>query len=97
MGTVVVSGTAGFVWQFDRPTLGVSVRHPTFPTGANHGSEGKTVDHCADGCNVTRRQGHTRVLASLVQTGGVVRTVAINVTLWLRFWHHGELLGSTGD
>jgi len=96
VGAVIIPSTARGVGKVHRLTLGAGVWHPTLSTGTDHGPEGKAVDNCTDGCDVARREGHTRILASLVQTGSVIRTVTIHITLWLWLCHIWSLLGFAG-
>lgn len=96
VGAVIIPSTARGVGELHRLALGAGVRHPTLPTGTDHRPEGKAVDNCADGRDVTRREGNTRILTSLVQTGSVVRTVTIHIALWWRLGHIWGVLGFAG-
>lgn len=82
---VIVSSTARRIGQFNWNTGGVCGRHPTFPTGADHCSKGETINYSTYGSDMAGGESDTRVLAPLVKTGSVVRTVAVKPTLWFRF------------
>ncbi len=98
VGTVIVPSAAGRVGQLYRPTSGVlRVRHPTLPTGADHGAEGQAVHHRAACCHVTRREAEAGILAALVEAGRVVRAVAVHATLRLQVGDVRLLLGRAGD
>lgn len=82
--TIIISSTPGLIRQLHWFTLSICVRDPSFSAGADHGAEWETVDHGADGSDVTGGQGQAGVLTPLVEAGGVIRTVTVCVALWLR-------------
>lgn len=88
VGTVIISGAAGRVGQLHWLALGVGVGQPALPAGTHHSPEGQAVHHRADCCDIARGQGQAWVLASLVEAGGVVRTVSVHIALRLRLRHH---------
>jgi hypothetical protein len=96
--TIIIACTARGIGQLYRPTARVlDIGDPTLATGADHSAEGKAVDHTAARGHVARRQAEAGVLAALVETGRVVRTVGIHPTLRVRIRGDGLLLGRAGD
>jgi len=82
--TIIIPGAPGLIRQLHGFALGISVRNPALPAGADHGAEGEAVDHGADGGHIAGGESQAGVLTPLVQTSSVVRTVTICVALW--FW-----------